>query len=73
MAEQERYTATSFESLQAAADEALQQVPGGPEGFKSTKIVEQRLQAGGIVGRTQYTVTLEADGAGGSGEGGGYS
>ena len=72
MAQQGQYTATSFESLQAAADEALQQVPAGPEGFKSAKVVEQRLQAGGIVGRTQYTVTIETGGEG-EGDGGGYA
>jgi hypothetical protein len=65
MAEEGRYTATSFDSLQEAADEALKQVPAGPEGLKSGKIVEQRLQEGGVVGRKQYTVTIETGGGAG--------
>jgi flavin-binding protein dodecin len=69
MANEGRYTATSFESLQAAADEALQQVPAGPEGLKNATIVAQRLEAGGIVGRTQYTVTLEVGRTGDGGYG----
>lgn len=64
MTEQSQYTATSFESLQAAADEASDMVPGGAEGMKLARIVEQKLEAGGIVGRTQYTITVEASGLG---------
>jgi hypothetical protein len=59
VAEHERYAAISYESLQAAADDALSQMPGGPEGLKRARIVEQRLQAGGVVGRTEYVVILE--------------
>jgi flavin-binding protein dodecin len=59
MAEHERYAAISFESFQAAADDALSQMPGGPEGLKRAKVVEQRLQAGGVVGRTQYAVSVD--------------
>ena len=50
MADHERYAAISFESLQTAAEDALSQMPGGPEGLKRAKIVAQRLQAGGDVG-----------------------
>jgi hypothetical protein len=57
-----RYTGTSFDSLQAAADEALDQVPPGPGGIKMGKIVGLRLQEGGVVGRRQYTVDILAGG-----------
>lgn len=59
MTEAEHFTAMSLESLQAAIDEAFQQVPGGPEGVKAARIVEQRVEGGGFVGRTQYIVTIE--------------
>ena len=66
-----RYTAGSFDSLQAAADAALDKVPPGPEGIRKGKIVEQVLQDGGVVGRRQYSVTIlagsrETDGGEGS-------
>jgi flavin-binding protein dodecin len=69
MAANGKYEATSFESLQAAADEAFNQVPAGPEGLKQARIVEQSLEEGGFVGRRQYKVTVEAGAPGG----GGYS
>ena len=72
MADEGRYTATSRESLQAAADEALQQVPGGPEGLRRATIVEQKLEAGGFVGK-HYTVTVAAEPIGDAGDSGGYS
>jgi flavin-binding protein dodecin len=67
---QGRYTGTSFDSLQAAADEALDQVPPGPEGIKVGKIVGQMLQEGGVVGRRQYTVIIQAGAETDGGEGG---
>ena len=66
MAANGKYEATSFESLQDAANKAFDQVPAGPEGLKRARIAEQSLEEGGIVGRRQYKVTLE-------GGGGGYS
>ena len=69
MAANGRYEGTSFESLQAAADEAFDQVPDGPEGLKRARIAEQSLEEGGFVGRRQYKVTLEVGGAG-DGDGG---
>jgi hypothetical protein len=51
-------TATSFESFEAAALEALKEVPGGPEGYKSARIVDQHVSEGGFVGRPQYRVTV---------------
>jgi hypothetical protein len=62
-----RYEATSFESLQDAAEKALEQVPAGPEGLKQARIVEQSLEEGGFVGQRQYKVTVEAVGAPGGG------
>jgi hypothetical protein len=59
MAEHERFAGFSSESLQAAADAALDEMPPGPEGLKRAKIVEQRLQAGGIAPGTEYIVILE--------------
>ena len=47
MAANGRYEATSFESLQDAADKAFGQVPAGPEGLKQARIVEQSLEVGG--------------------------
>jgi flavin-binding protein dodecin len=70
MAVEEKFEATSFESLQAAADAAFDQVPAGPEGLKQARIAEQSLEEGGFVGRRQYRVTLEV---GGAGDGGDYS
>jgi flavin-binding protein dodecin len=70
MADEGRYTGTSRESLEAAANEALQQVPEGPEGLRRATIVEQRLESGGFVGGTQYTVTVAAEPVGDGG--GGY-
>jgi|GraSoiStandDraft_46_1057282.scaffolds.fasta_scaffold629482_2 flavin-binding protein dodecin len=64
MAANGRYEATSFESLQDAADKAFDQVPAGPEGLKQARIAEQSLEEGGFVGRRQYRVTLEVGGAG---------
>jgi hypothetical protein len=55
-----RYTGGSFDSLQAAADDALNKVPRGPEGIRKGKIVELMLQDGGVVGRRQYAVTILA-------------
>jgi hypothetical protein len=51
-------TATSFESFEAAALDALRQIPAGPEGFRSGKIVEQEVSEGGVVGGPQYRITL---------------
>ena len=62
MAANGRYEATSFESLQDAADQAFAQVPAGPEGLKQARIVEQSIEEGGFVGRRQYKVTLEVGG-----------
>jgi flavin-binding protein dodecin len=53
-----RYTGTSFDSFQAAADEALSQVPPGPEGIKKGRIATQDMREGGVVGRRQYVVTI---------------
>ena len=73
MADEGRYTATSRDSLQAAADEALQQVPPGPEDLRRATIVEQKLESGGFVGEKQYTVTVQAEPIGDAGGGGSYS
>jgi hypothetical protein len=54
------FTATSLESFEAAAIAALGQMPGGPEGIKSARIVEQEVSEGGFVGRPQYRVTVVA-------------
>ena len=59
MAEHDRFVGFSSESLEAAANAALDLMPAGPEGLKRARIVEQRLQAGGVVGRTEYVVILE--------------
>ena len=69
MAAEGKYEATSFESLQDAANKAFDQVPAGPEGLKRARVAEQSLEEGGVVGRRQYKVTLEVGGAGD----GGYS
>ena len=34
-------------------------MPPGPEGLKRARIVEQRLQAGGIAPGTEYIVVVE--------------
>jgi hypothetical protein len=52
------FTATSLESFEAAAIDALGQIPGGPEGTKSARVVEQEISEGGFVGRPQYRVTV---------------
>jgi flavin-binding protein dodecin len=51
-------TATSFESFEAAAMEALGQMPAGPEGLRSARVVDQEVSEGGVVGRPQYRVTV---------------
>ena len=61
MAHEERFTATSLDSLQAAIDVAFEQIPGGPEGVKHARIEEQRLEGGGVVGRTQYIVSVVSE------------
>jgi hypothetical protein len=65
-----RYTGTSFDSLQVAADEALDQVPPGPEGLKVGKIVGSMMQEGGVVGRRQYTVIIQTGAESDDGESG---
>ena len=67
MAANGKYEATSFESLQDAADKAFDQVPAGPEGLKQAQVVGASLEEGGVVGRRQYRVTLEAGGTPGGG------
>jgi flavin-binding protein dodecin len=57
-----KYEATSFESLQDAANKAFKEVPAGPERLKRARIAEQSLEEGGVVGRRQYKVTLEVGG-----------
>jgi flavin-binding protein dodecin len=69
MVEEECYTGTSFESFEDATRQAFQQVPAGPEGLKRARIVEQALEEGGIVGRTQYKVTVAVSSAGKGGSG----
>jgi flavin-binding protein dodecin len=59
MAEHDRFVGFSSESLQHAADAALNEMPPGSEGLKRARIVEQRLQAGGIAPGTEYIVVVE--------------
>jgi hypothetical protein len=59
---EKRYTGTSLDSIQAAADAALDQVPQGPGGIRMGKFAGLTLQDGGVVGRKQYTVTILAGG-----------
>lgn len=53
-----RALTASFESFEAAALEALGQMPAGPEGLKWGRVVEQEISEGGFVGRPQYRVTV---------------
>jgi flavin-binding protein dodecin len=59
MAEHDRFVGLSSESLEAAANAALDLMPAGPEGLKRARIVEQRLQRGGIAPGTEYIVFIE--------------
>jgi hypothetical protein len=59
MTEHDRFAGFSSESLQAATEAALNEMPLGPEGLKRARIVEQRLQAGGIAPGTEYIVIIE--------------
>jgi hypothetical protein len=52
------FTGTSFKSFADAALKALQQIPAGPEGLRSGRVVEQEVSEGGFVGRPQFRVTL---------------
>jgi hypothetical protein len=52
-------TATSLTSFSDAAEQALTQLPPGPEGLKSARVVAFSIEQGGVVGRTQYRATLE--------------
>jgi hypothetical protein len=51
-------TPTSFESFEAVALEALSQIPGGAEGTKTARIVDQEVGEGGFVGRPQCRVPV---------------
>ena len=54
-------TCSSLESFEKAAEEALMQLPAGPEGLRSARIDELRIEQGGFVGRTQYIVTISTE------------
>lgn len=54
-------TSTSLESFEKAAEEALMQLPSGPEGLRAARIDEFRIEQGGFVGKTQYIVTISED------------
>jgi flavin-binding protein dodecin len=62
MTAHERFAAISFESFQAAADEALKLMPGGLEGLKRARVVDLRIQTSDLT-QTEYTVILEDLGA----------
>ncbi len=59
-------TRTSLESFEKAAEEALMDLPPGPEGLRSARVEELRVEHGGFVGQTQFTVTLSGSDSGGS-------
>lgn len=51
-------TRMSLESFEKAAEEALLELPAGPEGLRSARVDEFRIEQGGFVGQTQFIVTV---------------
>jgi flavin-binding protein dodecin len=49
---------SSFESFEDAVQQALGELPAGPEDLRRARIDEFNVESGGFVGKVQYGVKL---------------